>query len=180
MVGWIEGMVGWFEGMKEQDTAMHGIVIDEFESHLNGRASESFYRHLEACADCRLEVESISSLSQSFAVFRPEGDLAPLPSELFFSKVSNRINEQQKRSIWNLFSMSELVVRRVAFASLMLLAGLGSYLVTQETSYTGVDAAAIMAQHIDMDKDWANEIPPSANAPVHRDYMLLQLVDYQQ
>jgi hypothetical protein len=35
----------------------------------------------------------------------------------------------------------------VAFASLLLLAGLGSFLVTRESSAGGADAATIMAQH---------------------------------
>jgi hypothetical protein len=58
--------------------------------------------------------------------------------------------DQQRTEGWGVLSPGAAFFRRIAFASLLLLAGLGSYLVTRESSFggpTGTDAASIMAQH---------------------------------
>jgi len=61
--------------------------------------------------------------------------------------------------------------RRVAFASLLLLAGLGSFLVTRESSFSGADAASIMAQH-----DPVADHSESSD----RDRMLVTLATYHE
>jgi len=71
----------------------------------------------------------------------------PQPSLGFYNRVRYRILEKQQKEAWGLFSPGAAFFRRVAFASLLLLAGLGSFLVTRESSFSGTDAASIMAQH---------------------------------
>jgi hypothetical protein len=139
---------------------MHDIVVDELERHLSGggeykNASRAFYAHLDVCAECRAEVTAMDDLSMLVRELRPpagieagiDDDTLPQPSLGFYSRVRYRILEDQQKEAWGLFSPGAAFFRRVAFASLLLLAGLGSFLVTRESSFSGTDAASIMAQH---------------------------------
>ncbi len=168
------------------------IVIDELERHLSGggeykNASRAFYAHLDACADCRAEVAGMEHLSMLMRELRfdPENavesaasnvmqdnpDGAAVPSLGFYSRVRGRILEKPQKEAWGLFAPGAAFFRRVAFASLLLLAGLGSFLVTRESSFGGTDAASIMAQHD----------PVAAHSEsADRDRMLVTLATYRQ
>jgi len=159
---------------------MHDIVVDELEMHLSGggvykNASRAFYAHLDVCADCRAAVAGMDDLSVLLRELRvdPENatDSLPQPSLGFYNRVRYRIVEDQQREAWGLFSPGAAFFRRVAFASLLLLAGLGSFLVTRESSFGGADAATIMAQH-----------DPVAvhSESSDRDRMLVTLATYRQ
>jgi len=159
---------------------MHDIVVDELEMHLSGggvykNASRAFYAHLDVCADCRAEVAGMDDLSTLLRELRVNPDSAnealPQPSLGFYNRVRYRIVEDQQREAWGLFSPGAAFFRRVAFASLLLLAGLGSFLVTRESSFGGTDAASIMAQH-----------DPVAvhSESSDRDRMLVTLATYRQ
>jgi hypothetical protein len=160
---------------------MHDIVVDELETHLSGggvykKASRAFYAHLDACADCRTEVAGMDDLSSLLRELRlnPEENAAatlPQPSLGFYNRVRYRIVEKQQKEAWGLFSPGASFFRRVAFASLLLLAGLGSFLVTRESSFSGTDAASIMAQHD----------PVAAHSESSdRDRMLVTLATYRE
>src|SRR5580692_3831896 len=167
---------------------MHDIVIDELETHLSGggvykSASRAFYAHLDVCADCRAEVAGMDSLSTLLRELRYDPETAvenvagnwrpsavPEPSLGFYNRVRYRIVEKQSKEAWGLFSPGAAFFRRVAFASLLLLAGLGSFLVTRESSFSGMDAASIMAQH-----DPAADHSESSD----RDRMLVTLATYR-
>jgi len=154
---------------------MHDIVIDELERHLSGTASRAFYDHLDVCHTCRAEVSQMDDLSVMLRELRvdPENEFerAPQPSLGFYNRVTWNIVEQQKKEAWGLFSPGAVFFRRVAFASLLLLAGLGSFLVSHETSFSGTDAATIMAQH-----DPAAVHDESSD----RDRMLVTLATYHE
>ena len=138
---------------------MHDIVVDELERHLSGggvykNASRAFYAHLDVCAGCRAEVAEMDDLSTLLRELRwddaqsaAESAALPQPSPGFYNQIRYRILEKQQKGAWGLFSPEAAFFRRIAFASLLLLAGLGSFLVTRESSFSGMDAAAIMAQH---------------------------------
>jgi hypothetical protein len=143
---------------------MHDIVVDELERHLSGggvykNASRDFYAHLDVCAGCRAEVAEMDDLSMLLRELRWDAENAaehaagnaaqslPEPSLGFYNHIRYRILEKQQKGAWGLFSPEAAFFRRIAFASLLLLAGLGSFLVTRESSFSGMDAAAIMAQH---------------------------------
>lgn len=164
---------------------MHDIVVDELETHLSGggvykKASRAFYAHLDACADCRAEVAGMDDLSSLLRELRwspenaPEQDSAatlPQPSLGFYNRVRYRIVEKQQKEAWGLFSPGAAFFRRIAFASLLLLAGLGSFLVSRESSFSGTDAASIMAQHD----------PVAAHSEASdRDRMLVTLATYRE
>jgi anti-sigma factor RsiW len=155
---------------------MHDIVIDELERHLSGNASRAFYGHLDACPACRTEVAQMDELSVLLRELRcadPENQLesAPQPPLGFYNRVAWNIVDQQKKEAWGLFSPGAVFFRRVAFASLLLLAGLGSFLVSHEASFSGTDAATIMAQH-----DPATAHSESSD----RDRMLVTLATYHE
>jgi anti-sigma factor RsiW len=135
---------------------MHDVVIEGLERHLSGSGTPAFRAHLEACPDCRAAVAQMESLSLMFRDLRSGIDsvagTAPEPRLGFYNRVAGEIIEHQRKEAWGLFSPGAVFFRRIAFASLLLLAGLGSYLVSRESAFTGdvaagQDAAAIMASH---------------------------------
>jgi predicted anti-sigma-YlaC factor YlaD len=151
---------------------MHDIVVDELERHLSGTASRAFYNHLNNCTECRDEVAGMEDVSQMLREFRPDRESAPEPSFFFYNRVAARIIEHERKEAWGLFSPGAAFFRRIAFASLLLLAGLGGYLITSQSSPAdGTDAAAIMAQH-DPSIDHVNG--------ADRDHMLVTLATYTQ
>jgi hypothetical protein len=159
---------------------MHDIVVDELERHLSGggdykNASRAFYAHLDVCADCRAEVAGMERVSMLMRELRfdPESaaEAVPRASVGFYNRVRYRILEKPQKEAWGIFSPGAAFFRRVAFASLLLLAGLGSFLVTRESSFSGTDAASIMAQHD----------PVAAHSESSdRDRMLVTLATYRQ
>ncbi len=158
---------------------MHDIVIDELERHLSGNASRAFYDHLDVCQVCRDEVSQMDSLSALLSELRiapePVADDAlestPQPSLGFYNRVAFRIVDDRQKEAWGLFSPGAAFFRRIAFASLVLLACLGSFLVTREAGFSGTDAASIMAQH-----DPVASHPASSD----RDRMLVTLATYRE
>ncbi len=127
---------------------MHDAVQKELERHLAGKASPAFYRHLDECVSCRTEVAEMDELSQILKELSPSLGEAPEPSAGFYAKIAATICEQQPKSTWaRLFSPGQVFFQRVAFASLLLLVGLGGLLVRQEAGQDGADATAIIAQY---------------------------------
>jgi hypothetical protein len=158
---------------------MHDIVTDELERHFSGNASRTFYAHLDVCADCRTEVARMDDVSMLVRELRfdPEDDAesgreaVARPSPGFYNRVCLRIIEKQQKEAWGLLSPGAAFFRRIVFASLLLLAGLGSFLVTRESSFSGTDAASIMAAHD----------PVAAHSESSdRDRMLVTLATYHE
>ncbi len=154
---------------------LHDIVVDEFERHLSGNASRAFHDHLDQCSGCRAEVAAMAEVSSLIQEFRSDAESVPQPSLGFYNRVANRIVDDQKREAWGLFSPGALFFRRIAFASLLLLACLGGFLVTHETSYVpstsdGNPDVAIV-QHNISDGHAAN---------ADRDQMFVTLATYRE
>lgn len=156
---------------------MHDVIIDELENHLSGegRASRAFDAHLAQCSACRADVAEIEKVSVLLREMRPAPGTAPEPRLGFYNRVAGSIVDHRQKEAWGLFSPGPLFFRRIAFASLLLLAGLGSFLVSRESSFVdpvkGADAAAIMAQHDPM-------VVHSASSD--RDRMLVTLATYRR
>src|SRR5262245_49600141 len=119
---------------------MHDPVVNELEDYLDGKASATFHSHLASCEECRGEVASMSDVSGLLAELRSDPETAVQPSPFFFTRVAANIVEQQNTNHWGLLAPGAAFFRRVAFASLLLLAGLGSYLVIREGEVPGTDA----------------------------------------
>jgi predicted anti-sigma-YlaC factor YlaD len=150
---------------------MHDVVMTELEEHLSGNASPAFHAHLAVCEDCRTEVESIARVSDLLAELKSDPATEVGPSPFFYTRVASGIVEHQNTDHWGLLAPGAAFFRRVAFASLVVLACLGSYLVMHQSDVTGTDAATIMAQH-DVTADHA--------ASSDRDLMLVTLASYGQ
>ncbi len=149
---------------------MHDIAIREFEDHLNGEASRAFHDHLEICAECRTEVAAMSEVSNLLRTMRAPGATAQPPLG-FYNRLTDRIIEDQRRSVWGLFAPSAVFFRRVAFASLLLLAGMGSFLVSRERAQNGADAVSIIAQH---------DVTAAHSESDDRDRVLVSLATYRE
>jgi hypothetical protein len=149
---------------------MHDPVVNELEDYLAGKASPAFHGHLASCQACRTEVESIAEVSRMLSVLRDDPEQTVQPSPFFFTRVAAGIVEHQNTDHWGLLAPGAAFFRRVAFASLLLLAGLGSYLVVREgETVPATDAVTIIAQH--------NATADHA-ASSDRDVMLVTLASY--
>lgn len=150
---------------------MHDILVDELERHLSGTASQAFYDHLDACADCSAAIAAMTDISVCLRDLKAAEDEVPEPSLGFYNRVAGRIVENQRKEAWGLFSPGATFFRRIAFASLLVLASLGSFLVTRDAPDTGTDAAALIAQHD----------PTAAHSPsADRDRLLVTLANYRE
>ncbi|MDE3199186.1 MAG: hypothetical protein KGN84_22745 [Acidobacteriota bacterium] len=126
----------------------HGIIERELENHLEGSASRAFYEHLGACPDCTSAIAALDDISLRVRGLRAETYDVPSVSPGFYSRVAARIVDTQRQGLLGrLFSPGEAFFRRVAFTSLLLLAGLGAFLASQPAADNDRDAAAIIAQH---------------------------------
>jgi hypothetical protein len=156
---------------------MHRMIVDELERHFSGNASRAFYKHLDECEECRGEIAMMDEASMLLRELRFDPQTAfepPVTPRLgFYARVTDRIVEHQQKEAWGLFSPGAAFFRRMVFASLLLLAGLGSFLMTEQSSMnsvSGADAVSIMAQH-----DPMMDHTDSSD----RDRMLVTLATYQ-
>jgi hypothetical protein len=114
---------------------MHQVILDRLEDYLAGSSDipNEFTAHLASCAGCRDEVMAMRELHSAFAALRADEPLVPAPG--FYARVSSRIETQQAGSFWRML-WEPALGRRVAFASLMALFFLGSFLISREIDYT--------------------------------------------
>lgn len=156
---------------------MHAVVMESLEEFLAGTLNPADERrveaHLSGCLTCREEMSAMQDVSLMVGSLRAEEveeEIAPSPA--FYTKVMAQVAEAPVSSgIAGLFGMDFLFVRRLAFACLLTLAVMGSYLVSRETAYhNGPSPEAVMAQQ---------GLPAFDSAPAH-DNMLLALTAYEQ
>src|SRR6266403_5490555 len=126
---------------------MHQTIQDGLEDFLAGTAEREdrvrIEAHLRECAGCRLEVESMQEMSALFSSLRSPDP--PLPSPGFYARVASRIEKQQPESFWAVV-LEPVFGRRLALASLLVLATLGTLLMSRETEYaTGPSPEMILA-----------------------------------
>lgn len=114
---------------------MHPVIQNGLEEYLSGtmdpRSQVQFDAHLAGCAACREQVEGMREISSLFAALRTESEEAPAPRAGFYARVSQRIDQDTSGSIWTAL-LQPAFARRVAFASLLLLATLGGFLFSVE------------------------------------------------
>jgi anti-sigma factor RsiW len=153
---------------------MHRVVVENLEEYLAGTLEPVDRReiesHLSACEDCREQMSEMRDVSQLFVSLRQEEEWQP--SQGFYAGVVRRVETQAvKPSFAGLFSLDFVFGRRLAFASLVMLAVLGSYLVTREGEYPGGPSPeSVMAEQ---------NLPSFDSAPGH-DNMLVTMTAYEQ
>jgi hypothetical protein len=150
---------------------MHEIVTSDLEKHFSGNAPASFYEHLRGCPACSAEVAAMDDVFAVLHEMKADAETAPEPSLGFYNRVVGNIVDRQRKEVWGLFSPGAAFFRRIAFASLLVLASLGSFLVTRESSEGGADAAAIMAQQ---------DSPGAHSDTADRDRILVTLASYNE
>jgi anti-sigma factor RsiW len=157
---------------------MHAAVLDRLEEYLSGTlnpaATREFEAHLNTCEVCREEVHSMREISECFTSLRPEESLCPSPGFYaggFYARVMEQVDRQAAAPTFtSLFSWRFAFGRGMAFASLTMLAILGSYLWVRETAYQPVPfPEAVIAQQ---------ESPAFDSGPA-QDNMLVTLTAYE-
>lgn len=154
---------------------MHSIVESGLEDFLAGSArSEERIRieaHLQECAGCRREVEAMKEMSDLFSCLRSPDP--PVPDPGFYARVAQRIEAQQPAPFWAGI-LEPVFGKRMALASLLLLATLGTVLISRETEeyVAGPSPEMILAA----DHDSPVDVIPVNN----RDQMLFTLVSHTQ
>jgi anti-sigma factor RsiW len=151
---------------------MHDEILNELEGYLDGEpVSRSFTQHLEVCPHCAHEVNEMAQISVSLRSLRIEPSEAITPPLGFYAKVARSIEAEQKSPLWGLFAPDLQFFRKVAFASLMLLAVLGSYLVSRESDFTAQAAQqATLTEH--------NSTVPH-ESPADRQHILVTLAAFE-
>lgn len=133
----------WFFG-----EFMHDVIERGVEDYLAGSANREFEAHLAQCARCREEVAGVERVSGLLGVLRAED--APAPPLGFASRVMGAVAEQKRGSFWSAFAVDPRFTRKIAFASLLSLAILGSYLASQGSDNMALadqTPEAVMASH---------------------------------
>ena len=152
---------------------MHAVVMENLEEYLAGSLEPAdrweIEAHLNACEECREEMHGMQEVSQMFASLRREDEWEPSPG--FYAGVVRRVERQARPSLASLFNLNFALGRRLAFASLVVLAVMGSYLITRETSYSaGPSPDTVMAEQ---------NSPNFDSRPAH-DNMLVTITAYEQ
>jgi anti-sigma factor RsiW len=156
---------------------MHAVVQNGLEEYLSGSARRDFQAHLDSCAECRREVAEFSGLSGLLGALRVTANIeeALEPAPGFYYRLTQTLEtERSARSPWSVFSIGAAFGRRVAFASLMMLAVVGSLLISHESSF-GLASderepiTKIMASH---------DSTAPRNSVENRDRMMLTLATY--
>lgn len=155
---------------------MHRIIEEGLEDYLVGRTLREFATHLAQCSPCRAEVAEFQAVSllfrESLAFPEAQPDVA-VPSPGFYARLSGELETRKAASPWNFFSLNAAFGRRVVFASLMTLAGVGGYLVSRESNVAPElqGPEAIMASH---------DVEAPHDATVERDRMMVTLASYER
>ena len=153
---------------------MHAVLVENLEGFLAGSLEPAethrIEAHLKSCEMCREEVRGMQDVSRLFGSLRSSESFQPSPG--FYAGVMEQVDagRQPAPSFANLFGLDFVFARRLAFASLLTLAVLGSYLVSRETRYSpDPSPEAILAQQ---------DSPAFDSAPA-RDSMLVTLTAYE-
>jgi anti-sigma factor RsiW len=153
---------------------MHAEVMRSLEEYLAGELDPATQReieaHLSVCAACREDLRGMREVSEWLGTLQPQEALEPAPG--FYARVMQQVGEARPASPFtSLFSLDLAFGRVLAFASLVTLAILGSYLISTETAYpTGPSPETVMAQQ---------NLPSFDDSP-GVDNMLITLTTYEQ
>jgi anti-sigma factor RsiW len=152
---------------------MHAVVMDGLEEYLSGASAPAAQReieaHLLACSTCREEVRSMQEVSALFASLRTDEVIDPAPG--FTAGVLLHVNDLEPAPTFaGLFALDFAFGRRLVFASLVLLAVLGSFIATREAQFTaGPSPDAILAQ----------QESPEFDSAAAQDSMLVTMTAYE-
>jgi len=148
--------------------------MESLEEYLSGTLKPETRRdieaHLSICEPCRQEVAGMREISGLFGSLTEEEALEPAPG--FYARVMREVGDRKPTSAFaGLFSLEFALARRLVFASLLMLAALGTLLISREGEFPGGGPTpeAVMAQQ---------ESPQFESAPAY-EAMLATLTAYE-
>jgi anti-sigma factor RsiW len=152
---------------------MHAVLMDSLEEYLAGALDPAALRdieaHLSSCAACREEVDGMRQVSHWIAALKCDEPVEPPVG--FYTRVMHEVGDRQPVPTFaSLFALDFAFGRRVAFACLLTLAVLGSYLVTRETG----EPAALSPEVV-----MAQQDAPASDAIQAHEAMLATLSHYE-
>ena len=153
---------------------MHDEILNELEEYLSREpVSRAFTQHLEVCPPCAGELDEMEQFSGSLQSFRLNEAESVQPPLGFYAKVARTIEAEQKSPVWGIFAPDLQFFRKIAFASLMLLAVLGSYLVSRGSDYSNpMDAdQATLTEH---------NVSVPHEGPADRQHILVTLAAFER
>jgi len=148
---------------------MHEPTKEGLEDFLRGSAKVDFLAHLDACRECREEVEQLSEQAAMVRLLRVDEELSLAPG--FYGRVIARVESQRRSSIWSVL-LEPAFGRRLMYVSATLVVLLGTYLFTTEAGDRTV-ASSTAEQYL------VEEHPTvGANLQQDRDLVLVRLATY--
>ena len=155
---------------------MHREIQDDLEDFLAGTADPNgrsrVEMHLRECAECRQEVESMREMADLFSSLRSPDP--PIPAPGFYARVNVLIEKQRPAPFWT-GALDPFFGKRLALASLLMLATLGTVLVSRETGEFTAGPTPEMILAVEKDAP-----PIESSALLDRDQMLYTLVSHHQ
>jgi anti-sigma factor RsiW len=115
-------------GTKTMDSFLRDILEDYLSGNLSRARKQELESHLARHPEAAEQLEEFRRTSLLLAELRPPED-APRPEANLYARVLQCIEQQRDQPFW-MFFLQPLFVRRLAFASLMWLALVGSYVVS--------------------------------------------------
>jgi len=158
--------------MLREEMNMHRDIQDDLEDFLAGTADPNgqvrVETHLRECAECQQEVESMREQAELFSSLRSPDP--PLPEPGFYARVNKLIEEQQPAPFWAA-ALEPFFGKRLALAALLMLATLGTVLVSRETEEYAVGPSPEMVLAVEQD---------APGPAIDRDQMLYTLASHRQ
>jgi anti-sigma factor RsiW len=154
---------------------MHAVVMDSLEEYLSGTISPAQRKlvevHLGDCGECREMMQGMVEVSDLFGSLRAYEEIDPPAG--FLAVVMETVGERRAaaRSFASLFVPASLFARQLVFASVLMLAVLGGYLISHESG---------TLDSISPDTLLAQQDSPSFDSAPPRDNMLVTLTAYDQ
>jgi anti-sigma factor RsiW len=130
---------------------MHAVTMENLEEYLAGTLEPAQLREIEAhlttCGTCREEVRGMQEVTSLFGTLR-DGSEAWEIAPAFAAKVMEQVRQSKPApGFASFFGLDLAFGRRLVFASLLMLAVAGGFLVTREAQYPGGSSPeAILAQ----------------------------------
>jgi|YNPBryunderm2012_1023409.scaffolds.fasta_scaffold00047_31 anti-sigma factor RsiW len=110
---------------------MHQVIRERLEELLAGtwQPDSTVELHLEACVECRREVEGYRKLTQWMRTLRCEHEMAPAPG--FYNRVWERVEARRRTSVWTAL-LDPAFAWRLAAGSLIALLLIGSFVLMHQ------------------------------------------------
>ena len=131
---------------------MHAVMLESLEDYLAGTLEPAQTReieaHLNTCGMCREEVRGMQEMAGLFTTLRRDEAQTWNVASGFAAKVMEQVGRRKPVPAFaSLFALNMAFGRRLVFASLLMLAVVGGYLVNRESQYpVNSSPEAILAQ----------------------------------